>query len=392
MKITLPSGKQIYPPLDPYTWAQQSGTTYGWGLSSGILEDNVSMAVAFHRQRPFFQGITSVSTPLTTASWTPMPITEMIDTIAGHNDATNTSRWYAPVTINNTDWYLVIGYVPMVSSSTSAVHIAGVRVDGGTPLEGMKVTAGAHTTVTPMVVDLVNLTSDGTHYLELAGWQNTGGTINTQTSPKTPSLSVQWACSGSGTAVALPAVPHTWTDTDQVSASTTGGPWVPVHTHIRDVIRYLNFPPVARLTAIGSSQSISSGTGYTSIALTAADVDNYNGHNNSTNNSRYTFPRDGLYLVAGQYSCDETGGANTGYRSCRLLHTLLAGGSLAYYGDSTVPGSTTSTGTHVSAVALIRAVAGDYVEVQGQQSQGAARNVLTAAGNTSKMIVVWKSR
>jgi hypothetical protein len=392
MIITLPSGRTWNPPVNPYTWFEQSLPANGWPLSAGLLEDNVGTAVAFHRQRPFFQGITNVATSLVSSTWTPMPIAEMIDTPSGHNDSTNTSRWYAPYTVNTTDWYLVMGYVPMSSASVTGVHIAGVRVDGGTPAEGTKITSGAHTTCTPMVVDLVQMTSDGTHYLELMGWQSSGAAVSTPISGKTPSLSVQWACSGSGTPVALPAAPHTWAPTDAVTADTVGGASVPLNREIRDTIRFLNYSPTARVTSVGTTQQLVSGTGYTSIQMTASTFDNYSGHSNTVNNTRYTFPRDGLYMVAGQYSTDENGGANTGYRSVRLLHTLAAGGSVPYYGTSTTPATTSTIGTHLVAAAPIRAVAGDYVEVQGQQSQGANRNVLTGSNNCSKLIAVWVSQ
>lgn len=387
MQLYLPSGQTVTPPRTPVTWVEQATGVDGDPIRMGAIELDVSGAVAFHRQRPFFQGVTNVGQSIVTSTWTPMPMAEIVDNVGGHSDATNTSRWAAPQTANANDWYLVIGYVPMISTNTTNVHAAGIRVNGGTPFEGMMLTSGAHN-VSPMVVDLVQLASGD--YVELVGWQNTGGPITTVSSAESPNLSVRWACSGSGTTVALPSAPRTWTGTDALTADSTGGAKVPLNLNIRDLIRYLNYPPVARLNSTGTTQAITSGTGWTSVQMTAEDIDNYGGHDNVTNNTRYTCQRAGLYLIAGQVSLTEINPA-IGYRASRLLHTIAAGGTAVYPGTTTMPPSAANTGTHMVAVHLVRMAVGDYVEMQVSHTQTANMSVKSAASSASKLIAVWKS-
>lgn len=388
MQLWLPGGLGVTPPVDPSTWVEQAAGVDGAYLKAKRLETDVGSAVAFHRQRPFFQGINNFGTSLVTSTWTPMVLAEIADNAAGHNDSVNTSRLYFPSTSTGADWYLITGYVPMPSTNTANVHIAGLRIDGtGTNYEGSKLTSGPHT-VSPSVIDLLPLSSG--HYVELLGWQDTGGTVTTPVSGKTPSLTVRWACAATGTVVAMPGTPRTWTAADAITADAVGGAKVALNVHVRDLVRWLNYPPIARLTSAGTAQTIPNATTWTSIQLPTVTVDNYTGWATGSN-TRYTAQRAGLYFIAGQFGMAETGGANTGYRAVRLLHTLAAGGTVSYNGTATVPGTTTVNGTSVIATAHIRMAVGDFVEVQASQTQGAARAVNSSAGNASKLIVVYRS-
>ena len=389
MQLHLPSGQAITPPRDPTTYVEQATGTDGDPVRMKILELDVSAAVAFHRQRPLIQGINVAGSTLTTSTWTPMPLAEIADAAQGHNDSTNTSRWYAPLTSNTTDWYLCSGYVALNSTDTAHVHIAGLRVDGGTPYEGMKIPAGAHT-VTPAVVDLIQMTSDGTHYLEVAGWQNTGAGVATIATGKAPSLTARWVCSGSGTVVALPSNPRTWSGADALTADSAGAGEVPLNVHLRDVLRFLNYPPIARLTSQGSSQTIASGTTWVSLQLPTPTVDNNTGWSSGTN-TLYTFQRPGLYTVSGQANITDANPAS-GYRMTRLLHTLAAGGTAVYGGNTSVPATATATGTHLLGVHHIRAAVGDTLEVQMQHNQGSALTVKNSVNDASRLIVAWRAR
>src|SRR5258708_6129536 len=106
MQLWLPGGLGVTPPVDPRTWVEQAAGIDGQALKAKWLEVDVGSAVAFHRQRPAFQGIDNVGSSLVTSTWTSMPLAEIADNAAGHSDAVNTSRWYAPSTSTGADWYL----------------------------------------------------------------------------------------------------------------------------------------------------------------------------------------------------------------------------------------------------------------------------------------------
>lgn len=382
-RVTLPDGRNVIGANPPRTWAIEDR------LRSVLLEEEVGGAIGFHRERPLFQGVRTTALSVPASTWTAVPLdNELIDTHDGHGDTTNTSRYNPAVTGATSDWYLVNGHLPF-GGGTGGVRIAGIRLNGaGTIAEGMKITGTTAHAATTQVIDLVEIDSSG-DYLELMAWQSTAGAINTVSSGKVPTLTARWAC-GSGNVVAHPGTPRTWTPADLISADDTTGGRIPLNLHIRDLIHWLNYPPIARLTSEGTAQTIPSGSGtWTSINLPAETVDNYAGHSNVTNNTRYVCQRAGLYFMAGLGAVADTG-ANVGYRAARLLHTILAGGTAIYQGASSIPLAGAATGTALYASGFIRMAVGDYVEVQFQHTQGANLSVQTSAGNCSKLIAVWR--
>lgn len=399
-KIYLPDGQFLQLPVDPLTWIDKSATAPGDALRARFLESDAGGTMAWNRQRPIFQGIATLAQSIPSRVYTAITgMSELIDNWSGHSDVTNTGRYLAPFTGSDNgagagDWYLCTGYVPFNSSVTN-VFIAGLRVNGGgTILEGARVPGGAGHVVDTMVIDLVQLSGLGSEYVELVGYNDTAAAVNTAVSGKTPSLTVRWVCQSTNGFItaftpALPATPHTWTATDVLTGSATGGAKVPLNVELRDTVRFLNNPPIARVTASGTVQTIPTGTTWTSINFTTAGktVDNYGGWA-IANPSRYTCQRAGLYLIAGLGNLIETA-ANTGYRAIRLQQTFAAGGTQTYAGWTSVPDPARPTGTALYANGLIRMAAGDYVEVQMQQTSGAARTLNTTAGNASRIVAVW---
>ncbi len=389
MLLYLPSGQAVTPPRDPATWVERATGVDGDPLRMRALEQDVSGSVAFHRQKPMFQGIGDVAIAVATATYTPIPLTEIVDNVAGHNDSANTSRWYAPSTINTTDWYLALGVIPYAGTDPTKSYITGYRIDGSAIIEGSKLPGTTGHTHTGLICDLVQMTSDGTHYAELLGRHDAGVSVNTVVSGKSPALSMRWVCSGSGTVVALPSAPRTWTAADLLTADTTGAGKVPLNLHIRDTIRWLNFPPIARITSVGTAQTIPTGTGtWTSIQFPTMTVDNY-GMWSSGTNTKPTCQRAGLYFVHGLASVVEVVGA-AGYRAARILHTIAAGGTAIYGGASTPPATNSSSGTQIPASALIRMAVGDTLELQMQQSDVGALAVRPSTGH-ARLIAVWRS-
>lgn len=386
MLITLPSGRPTFTPLNPSTWTEVASAVAGTAVTSSALELDISSAVAFHRRRPLFQGIATGAQSVATSTWTAIPLSEIIDVHGGHSDDANTSRVAGADTANAADWYLISGYVPFAATAGTTVGVVGVRLNGGgTIFEGMKIPGGTGHATDMLVVELLQM-SDA-DYIELMGWQNSGGALSTVFAGKSSSLTMQWVASTTGTTVALPSAPRTWTAADLLTADSTGGAKVPLNLHIRDVLRFLRYPPIARITSAGTAQTIPSGAGtWTSIAFPAETVDTYAGHDLVTNNSRYTCQRAGVYYIYGLAAVSEPNPA-VGYRAARLL----VNGTTVYAGSSSGPGTASTAGTALAASAQLRLAANDYVELQLQQTHGSALSVKTGAGDASRLIAVWKS-
>lgn len=119
-----------------------------------------------------------------------------------------------------------------------------------------------------------------------------------------------------------------------------------------------------------ASQSLNNQT-WTAMSITATVDDNWSGHSNVTNPSRYTSQVAGWYLVNGVY----TPVANaTGFRAVRLQKNgspVIGSGN---YGPNN--GGTAEQGM-VSPTTEIFLAVGDYVEVAGWQSSGAALGTVT---------------
>lgn len=384
MIVTMPSGRRYFAPLPtPITWSEQAPSVIGSAIVATDLERDIGTAIAFHSSRPLFQGITTTATNIATSTWTPIALGEIIDSYGGHNDSSNPSRVSADVTGSNDDWYLCSGYVPLNGVDPGHVGIGGLRLSGGTIFEGQKTAGATGHANTQIVCDLLRMPIGA--YVELMGWQNSGSTQTTVVAGKTPSLTVRWACSAAGDVVGLPAMPRTWTAQDVLTADSTGTNKVPLNVVWRDVLRFLRYPPVARIHSIGTTQTLASG-GWQTIAFGGESIDNYGGHDNVTNNSRYTCQRAGLYYVYGLAAVTEPA-VPAGYRASRLL----VNGTTPYGGMSTMAAVSTTAGTALPASALLRLNAGDYVELQMMHNQGTALSVRDGTGDCSRLIALWMS-
>jgi hypothetical protein len=401
--IYLPDGQHVLLPIDTHTWVDKATGVPGEPLRARWLTSDAGGTVAWGRQRPLFQGFASLAQSIPTATFTVITgLSELVDNYAGHSDIANTGRYYVPDTNSNTtggDWYLCSGYVPFNSADATTPFTVSLRVNGTTTFEGGKVPSGAGHVVDSMVIDLMQMHGRHNDYVEVGGRQVTGAAVNTIVSGKSPSLTVRWVAADQAwfdfATPALPANPHVWTAADTYTGSVTGAGKVPLNTELRDMVRFFNNPPIARLTSEASTQTIPGGGVFTSIQFPTETVDTYGGHDNVTNNTRYTCQRAGLYLISGYASIAEGagGGVNNGYRAARLLHTFAAGGTTTYAGWSCLPqASTGTTGTAIYATALVRMAAGDFIETQLAHTQTnvtVARTVNTAINNCSRMIAVW---
>jgi hypothetical protein len=160
------------------------------------------------------------------------------------------------------------------------------------------------------------------------------------------------------------------------------------NTYIRDPIQFLLAPPIAELRQT-SAQSLTTST-WTSITFGAedadTDVDGVGGHDNVTNNSRFTARYAGWYEVAG--------GVAFAFHATGVRATRLAVNGSVLTGTQVLLQAVTSGSLYTAVPVrkkLVYLNVGDYVEVQGFQSSGGALNTEIGSEAQSTMSLSWKS-
>lgn len=177
----------------------------------------------------------------------------------------------------------------------------------------------------------------------------------------------------------MAVVPTSHTFTDGLKTSSED------NTYIRDPIAFLQSPPIAELRQT-TAQSIPNAA-YTPLQFNAEDVDSAGGHDNVTNNTRYTAVYAGWYQVSG-------GSGSVPNATGRRITALAVNGAVAN-GSQISPNNTgAASDTNVpTRTKLVFLNVGDYVELWLYQDSGGALNTNSAvAGVTqSSMTVKWVS-
>lgn len=170
--------------------------------------------------------------------------------------------------------------------------------------------------------------------------------------------------------------PITWLVGQDVTASQ-------LNTNVRDAINYTNNPPVATLTQL-TAQNITSGVA-TAIALDTTVLDSYNGHSNTTNNSRYVGQEPGFYLVCGMicYAGNIAGNRKVQiYKNGTPIGGVQGQGSAS---NSTGDGNSICTPTFL----IYLNGAGDYIEMYGTQDSGATIQSSPNITNICSLTIWW---
>jgi hypothetical protein len=160
------------------------------------------------------------------------------------------------------------------------------------------------------------------------------------------------------------------------------------NAYIRDPIRFLLNPPLARLRS-GAAQSLTNST-WTSLNLNTEEVDKdpsgAGGHDNVTNNSRFTAVYAGWYRVSGKAGIWPAN--TTGRRGVRYA----VNGVAVIASKILLQGAASSAGDTPCASTLLFLNVGDYVEVQGFQESGGALNCGSATvDDNTHLTVKWES-
>lgn len=148
---------------------------------------------------------------------------------------------------------------------------------------------------------------------------------------------------------------------------------------LRNALNFLLNPPIAKLRQT-STQSLTSGVAAAiqfQAEIVDTDIDGTGGHDNVTNNTRYTARYPGYYeLIGGGVSFNNNG---TGVRVCWwAVNGTGVNGSL-----TELPTATASTLCAVPAAGnLVYLSEGDYVELIALQNSGGALS--TTAGSTDQ--------
>lgn len=122
-------------------------------------------------------------------------------------------------------------------------------------------------------------------------------------------------------------------------------------------------------------------TNWTSLNLDAETYDNYSGHSNTVNNSRYTIQVPGWYTVVGTYAA---AGNSTGFRAVRIAKN----GVSSPLGFASYSGATTSAGISINTpTSDIQLAVGDFLEVQGWQSSGGNLNTDIGVDTRSALFI-----
>lgn len=371
----------VLPVPNPYSWNP------GDKVTAPRLRDTAT-AVAFHTSRPAFYATQAAAQSIPNSTWTGITLDNaFVDNVGGHSNSTNNSRYTAQVA----GWYLAIGSIPYPSLSTANTDsfIAGVRVNGLNDnahlFEGTKHTGANTHGIQPMIIEIVKLNVGD--YVELATFQITGAAQTLVSSggvlPNTPQinayLSLSWVAAVSGT-TGLPVPSEaTWIDGPGVTAAA-------LNSNVRDAIRFLTYPPIARLYYTGTTPAGQNfpNNAFTAVSFDSVTVDNYTGWaGTGTNPTRWTAPVAGHHLVVGYASF---GNSTAGKRGA----ALRVNGTTTYYGQTT-PAITTSgndAGNCMLAQRFLKLNAGDWVETMGYQNTGGNLSMTTGT-STNRLIVVW---
>lgn len=163
----------------------------GSRLTAAIYKTDVTDAVNFLANPPQFIGTQNASQAIANGSWAAITLdVELTDSYDGHSLVTNTSRYTAQVT----GWYEVCGVVSWSNSSTVGSRGARLHVNG-TPLLGSAVVLAAGTLPAAVATATRTVFLNAADYVEVAGGQNSGGSLSTVNSgvDATSGLWVSWS-------------------------------------------------------------------------------------------------------------------------------------------------------------------------------------------------------
>jgi hypothetical protein len=150
----------------------------GSKLTASIYGSDVTDDITFLTNPPDFVGTQSVAQSLANNTWTPLSMdTEQLDSYGGHSTSSNTSRYVAQVA----GWYTASG---IYAAAVSGTGFRAVRLQvNGTAVFGCAAYVPNNGTAeTGVVTPTRDIFLNVGDYVEVAGWQLSGGALNTHVS------------------------------------------------------------------------------------------------------------------------------------------------------------------------------------------------------------------
>jgi len=169
-------------------------------------------------------------------------------------------------------------------------------------------------------------------------------------------------------------------------AATPGYVAVPVsaafmNQQVRDIISFLAYPPMARLSSYDSTQGIPSNSpafpGGTPVTFKSATLDNFSGWNGT---SEWVVPVSGVYYVYGQVALAAS--------ITNLSAGIGVSGGTIGWGDSVR--SQTSLVACATVRKHLRLTAGQYLQLFASQSSGSTVDLLAGSNAYSTLVAVWR--
>jgi hypothetical protein len=346
------------------------------------LRADLEQAVALLAQRPHLVAQCTGGNAIVSATDSVVPLdSELTDFWGAH--LPGSADFWAPLP----GWYLCDARMPFAYVGSTAVPLmagwSGLNSLATIPLAHGAITVNGSTsqTVIARAVDLLPQTLTGPpngtgDLIQPFARQDSGSTVNLQTvAADLPTVSIRWACALSGTQP-LPVPPLTGAPTPITAA------WL--NANLRDAIRFLSYPPVAKAHYTAGSSTLASGSlaSPAIVPLTTVDVDTYGGMTTGAS-AHYTAPVSGRYLLAGQFNLASS--STTQWHACGVR----VNGTTAYWGGITrFSGSSLAGGAAVTK--RLRLNAGDTVQLIGTQSSGSPTAYNTTASNQTRLICVWE--
>ncbi|MEV6580283.1 hypothetical protein AB0M92_19195 [Streptomyces sp. NPDC051582] len=145
----------------------------GGYVTGALWNANVYNGLTFLANKPLFIGIQTVVQSVANGTWQVLTFdTETIDTYGGHSTVSNTSRY----TCQLAGWYRIAGRAAFAVNGTGSrgcrVHLNANYIQGAATLTGAGTLMGI-----PEVTHTLYLNVGD--YVELAGGQNSGGSLST---------------------------------------------------------------------------------------------------------------------------------------------------------------------------------------------------------------------
>lgn len=352
------------------------------------LRADVSDAVAFLSQRPFFAGQNTGGPPWGSGADNGLGLNAELADPWNMHDYTGTvpGSSSAQIWCQAPGWYLCRSSVPFsYTGATQAAFAAGFSsVTGGgaaSTIRGALLLNGSTLPLTAQCCDLIEQTSTGPiggggDWIQPTAFQNTGASVNlVSNASKLPWVSARWVCATSGTQP-LPVPPLTAVPSPITSA------WM--NANVRDTIRFLIYPPICKAIYTAGSSTLASSAfpAGTAVPLNSVTVDNYGAFSTST--FKFTAPVAGSYFCYGQFSL----AAPTAPTAAYTAGWSVNGGTTAW-GDRTYKGSADTNGGGATVTKRLRLNAGDTVQLMASQGTGSAIAYNTAAINQTRAIFVW---